>query len=143
MALSNDSEIERHALSVIDRTLPKSEWTHGGHFAAALWLLRKRPELTTPDEIRCLITRYNDATHTPNTDTSGYHHTITLASLRAAARSLRDHRPDALLHDVYRSLMASPFGQSDWLLRYWHPDTIFSVAARREWVEPDIAALSF
>ena len=118
-------------------------WTHEGHFAAALWLLRNRPDLTTPREIRGLIMSYNEATDTPNTDTGGYHHTITLASLRAAAACLRDHGSEASLHSVLGSLMASPLGHADWLLSYWHPDTLFSVSARRAWVEPDLAALPF
>ncbi|MBY6239691.1 hypothetical protein [Methylosinus sp. Sm6] len=76
MALSDDDSIERPALRVIDRSLPKSEWTHAGHFAAALWPLRNRRDLTTPDEITNLITRYNEATSTADTDAGGYHHTI-------------------------------------------------------------------
>jgi hypothetical protein len=143
MSLSNDSSIERLALSVINRSLPKKDWTHAGHFAAALWLLRNRPDLTTPDEIRRLITLYNETTNTANTDTSGYHHTITLASVRAAADQLNDNGPDAPLYAVLRSLMASPLGHPDWLLSYWRRDTLFSVAARRAWVEPDLSPLPF
>ena len=87
MTLSDDRSIEALALRVIDRSLPKAEWTHAGHFAAALWLLRNRPELTRPDEMRTLISRYNEATGTANIDTGGYHHTITLASIHAAAHA--------------------------------------------------------
>lgn len=143
MSLSDDASIERLALSVIDRTLPKSEWTHAGHFAAALWLLRNRPDLAAPEEIRVLITRYNEATSTPNTDAGGYHHTITLASIRAASDHLRRLDPDAPLHEALRSLMASPLGDPDWLLSYWRRDTLFGVAARRAWVEPDLAPMPF
>jgi hypothetical protein len=143
MSLSDDASIERLALSVIDRSLPKSEWTHAGHFAAALWLLRNRPDLAAPEEIRVLITRYNEATSTPNTDAGGYHHTITLASMRAAAGHLRRRGPDAPLHEALRSVMSSPLGHPDWLLAYWRRDTLFGVAARRAWVEPDLAPLPF
>lgn len=143
MALADDGAIERLALRFIDRSLPKQEWTHAGHFAAALWLLRHRPALAAPDEIRTLIMGYNAATGTPNTDSGGYHHTVTLASLRAAASHLSNHMPDAPLHDVLRSLMASPFGRPDWLLSYWQRNTLFSVAARRAWVSPDAAPLPF
>lgn len=143
MTLCDDASIERLALSMIDRSLPKREWTHAGHFGAALWLLRNRPDLTTPDEIRLLITRYNEATSTPNTDIGGYHHTITLASMRAAADHLRRLDPDAPLHEALRSLMASPLGDPDWLLSYWRRDTLFGVAARRAWVEPDLAPMPF
>jgi hypothetical protein len=52
-----------------------------------------------------LIRAYNEATNTPNTDTGGYHETITLASLRAARFMLAAH-PDTGLSDVLAALMA-------------------------------------
>ena len=143
MALSSDSDIERLALAMIACTLPKAEWTHAGHFAAALWLLRNRAQLAKPDAMRGLIMRYNEATGTPNTDAGGYHHSITVASLRAAAWHLAKQRPDAPLHLVLAALMASPQGRSDWLLAHWRRETLFSVAARRDWVALDLAALPF
>ena len=143
MALSSDSDIERLALAMIACTLPKAEWTHEGHFVAALWLLRHRAHLATPDAMRGLILRYNDATNTPNTDTCGYHHSITVASLRAAAHQLRRHAPDEPLHEALAALMSSPQGRSDWLLVHWNRETLFSPAARRDWVPPDRAPLPF
>ena len=143
MPFADDTSINHLALRLLDRTLPKAEWTHEGHFAAALWLLRFRPELTAPDEIRVIITRYNEATSTPNTDHDGYHHTITLASMRAAADCLKGSEQDVLLFRVLADLMASRLGQSDWLLEHWERGTLFSVVARRSWVEPDRAPLPF
>lgn len=46
-SFATDAAIEHIALGVIDRTLPKTDWTHAAHFAAAVWLLRYRPDLTT------------------------------------------------------------------------------------------------
>lgn len=143
MSFSDDKSIEHLALRLIDRSLPKSEWTHASHCAAALWLTRYRPDITTPDEIRTIITRYNDATHTANTDTSGYHHTITLASMRATSDYLASFASDAFLHTVLYSLLASEFGRPDWLLAYWERATLFSMTAWRKWVEPDIMPLPF
>jgi hypothetical protein len=143
MPLSDDRSIERLALGLIDRTLPKREWTHAGHFAAALWLLRHRRQLTAPREIRRLITRYNEATHVANTDTGGYHHTITLASMRAAAAHLGRFGSDVPLHAILDMLMASELGRHDWILAYWTHGTLFSVPARRSWIEPDRAPLPF
>lgn len=143
MSLTNDLAIERVALGVIDRSLPKSEWTHEGHFAAALWLCRFHPELTHADAIRTLISTYNDATNTPNTDTGGYHHTITLASMRAAQHFLYDYAFEVSLNTVLSRLMASRFGKSDWLLVHWSREVLFSVLARRSWVDPDLSPLPF
>jgi len=39
--------------------------------------------------------------------------------------------------------MQSPFGNKDWLLAYWSKERLFSVEARRAWVEPDLAPLPF
>ncbi len=100
MIFSDEDTIKRIALGVIDRTLPKTDWTHAGHFAAALWLCRYRCDLTQAEEIRSLIYRYNEATKTANSDSNGYHHTITLASMRAAADHLASHPADAPLHMV-------------------------------------------
>jgi hypothetical protein len=136
-----DTEIERVARGLIDRSLPKSEWTHAAHFASALWLLRQGG-LRAMREMPPLISAYNEATGVANTDTSGYHETITLASLRAAHHWLLS-RPDAPLHGVLGEMLASRIGRSDWLLTYWSKPLLFSVTARRSWVEPDLAPLPF
>ncbi len=143
MPLLGDAAIERLAAGLVDRTLPKAEWTHAGHFAAALWLLRHRPEAAAPDAMRALIRAYNEATGTANTDSGGYHHTITIASLRAAAAHLAAAGAEAPLAVVLERIMASPQGRSDWLLAHWSRDRLFTPAARRDWVAPDLAPLPF
>lgn len=143
MTLTDDPSIEGLALRFIACSLPKTEWTHKGHFAAALWLSRYRPELAAPEEMRRLIMRYNDATGTPNTDSGGYHHTITLASMQAAGHHLRAHPADTPLHHVLDGLMASPQGRPDWLLAYWNRETLFGAGARQAWIAPDQAPLPF
>jgi hypothetical protein len=143
MIILDEAAIKRIALGVIDRTLPKSDWTHSGHFAAALWLCRHRQDLTTAEEIRALISRYNEAINTANTDMSGYHHTITLASMRATGDYLARHSADVPLHVAHSGLMASPYGNPNWLLAYWSRELLFSVPARRGWIEPDLGPLPF
>jgi hypothetical protein len=89
-----------------------------------------------------IIRAYNEATGVMNTDTTGYHETITLASLRAA-RAWLEARPRAPLHKSLNQLLASAYGRSTWLLTYWSKPVLFSVSARRAWVEPDLQALPF
>ncbi|HVY82529.1 MAG TPA: hypothetical protein VG994_16175 [Steroidobacteraceae bacterium] len=138
---SSDAEIERIGRGLVERTLPKAEWTHAAHFAAAFWLLR-RADINAVREMPGFIRAYNEATGTPNTDTGGYHETITLASLRAACAWLA-RRPRMPLHEALNELLASPYGRSDWLLAYWSKPVLFSVTARRAWVEPDVQPLPF
>lgn len=130
------------AAGVLDRSLPKVEWTHAAHFAATLWLLRHQPGFDGPRDMPTIIRAYNEATGTPNTNSSGYHHSITLASLRGAAAALAA-APDAPLHQVLATIMAGPMGRSDWLLRHWSRDRLFSPAARHGWCAPDLEPLPF
>jgi hypothetical protein len=138
---SSDAEIDRIGRGLLQRSLPKSEWTHAAHFAAAFWLLRE-PDMNAMRDMPGLIRAYNEATGVPNTDTSGYHETITIASLRAAAAWL-DARRHVPAHVALEELLASNFGRSDWPLAYWSRSLLFSAAARRTWIEPDLYPLPF
>ena len=139
----SDHEIERIGRGLSDRSLPKSEWTHAAHFAAVLWLMRARPDLDLTAEMPKLIRAYNETTGVANTDSGGYHETITLASIRAARSVLERHGDGVPLYRVANELMLCELGRSDWLLRYWSRTRLFSVEARRLWVEPDLEPLPF
>lgn len=137
----SDADIARIGAGVIDRTLPKPEWTHAAHFACALWVLT-RPHLDAAADMPGLIRAYNEATGVPNTDAEGYHETITQASLRAARAHLAA-APHAPLSERLDSLLAGPCGRSDWLLAYWSRALLFSAGARRSWTPPDLQPLPF
>ena len=140
---ADEAQIAQIAQGLIDRTLPKARWTHAAHFAAACWLLRRRPDLDLAAVMPQLIRDYNAAVGGINSDTEGYHETITQASLRAA-RAFLDGRPaDEPLNESVNALLASPLGQPDWLLEYWSHERLFSVRARRGWAAPDLKPLPF
>ena len=133
---NRDAEIEHIGDGLRNRTLPKSEWTHKAHVAAAVWVLDQygqAAEVVTPDMIRC----YNESVGGVNSDQEGYHHTITLASLRAIA-SVAGR--GSLCERTNRVLSAG-FDRPDWLFRHYRRDRLFTVDARRGWVEPDLAPL--
>ena len=117
MAFSSDTEIERTTRGMIDRTLPKEGWTHEAHFAGALWLVAadfEAAQRDMPDMIRA----YNESVGGVNSETEGYHETITQASLRAARHMLGSAKPDTPRYLVLQDWMASEVGRSDGLLSY-------------------------
>jgi hypothetical protein len=142
LAYPDDTAIAAIAAGLLDRSLPRVKWTHAAHFAAALWLVRYHPGFDGARDMPAIIRGYNDAVGTPNTDSSGYHHTITLASLAVVNAALAAGG-DAPLHVILDTLLAGPFGRSDGLLAYWSHDRLFGVAARRGWCDPDLAPLPF
>jgi hypothetical protein len=136
---SSDADVERIGRGLIDHSLPKAQWTHAAHFAAAFWILRQ-PHRVAERDMPALIRAYNESIGVANTDCGGYHETITLASLRQARRWLATHA-HLPLHRALNELLASQLGRSDWLLTHYSKERLFSVAARRGWVEPDLRPL--
>ena len=137
MTFTTDADLAAVAGGVIALTLPKLAWTHAAHFACAVWVVMRRPDLVAERDLPGLIRAYNESTDTPNTDTGGYHETITQASLRAVRAAVAEGgTPVEVLHRLLQS-----HGRSDWLLKHWSRERLFSVEARRRWVEPDLASL--
>jgi hypothetical protein len=139
---TSDDEIIAIGEGLLARTVPKSDWTHAAHFASALWLLACRPEIDLTRSMPGMIRAYNEATGGANTDTSGYHETITQASIRAA-RAFLAERADKTLFETCNDLMASPLGKSDWLLSYWSRPRLFSIEGRQIWIDPDLQSFPF
>jgi len=81
---TSDEEVLKIGRGLTDRTLPKPAWTHAAHFASAMWLISHHGRIFAVRELPGFIRAYNEATGVANTDTSGYHETITQASIRAA-----------------------------------------------------------
>jgi hypothetical protein len=139
----SEAEIIRIGKEVSSRTFPRQEWTHAAHFAAALWLMRYRPELEPVTEMPRLIRAYNESVGRTNDDSGGYHETITQASLRALRGVLDAYPADAPVYRIVNALMASSLANPNWLLEYWSQPRLMSVEARRQWLEPDLKPLPF
>lgn len=137
-----DEEIEELARAFCACTLPKERWTHGAHFATALWLILRRPDIMPERDMPDMIRRYNESVGGVNSDTSGYHETITQASIRMARRLLTGVGGDAMPSVAYAALMASPLSDKNWLFTHWSRERLMSSEARRTWVEPDIQPLT-
>jgi hypothetical protein len=136
-----DDEIDALAAGFCACTLPKESWTHGAHFATALWLILTRPDVQPERDMPGMIRRYNESVGGVNSETSGYHETITQASLHMARRLLAGLPGDVTPATAYAALMASPLGGKDWLFTYWSRDNLMTPSARLDWVAPDVKPL--
>jgi len=138
---TSDAEIEHLGEGLIARSLSKDEWTHEAHLAATTYLLLRRPDIDLDKELPGLIRRFNDSVGGVNSDTEGYHETITQAFLRGVRLFLEEADEREPLHNLVNELLLSPMGRRDWPLRFWSKDRLMSVEARRQFVEPDLAAM--
>lgn len=131
------AEVRRIGAGLLDCTLPRADWTHEAHLAACLWLLTERPDILPERDLPAIIRHYNESVGGVNDDTQGYHETLTQLYIRGVRRFLAGCEAADLLARV-NGLLAGVTGQRDWPLRFYSRERLFSVAARRGWIEPDI-----
>ncbi len=138
---TSDAQIEHLGERFLARTLPKDEWTHEAHLATTTWLLLRRPDLDVDTELPDLIRSYNESVGGVNSDSEGYHETITRVFLAGVRLFLSEADTSEPLHDLVNELLLSPMGRRDWPLRFYSRERLLSVEARRKFVRPDLAAL--
>ena len=117
------------ATGLLDRTLPKPEWTHEGHILACVSLVRRLGPAEALEVLRAAIPPYNEATGVANTPTGGYHDTITVYYVWAI---------DLLLAAglTVAELLADPLVERTALLAWWDRDVLMSPGARASWLPP-------
>lgn len=137
---ATDAAVRRVGEGLLDRTLPRGEWTHEAHLGSCLWLLRERHDIDLPRRMPAIIAGYNEAVGGVNSDTEGYHETITQAYICLVGVWLAANDRGQSLAELVNGLLRSPVGRRDALLAHYSRERLFSVAARKAWVEPDLAA---
>lgn len=138
---STDAEIARVGEGLLAADLPRDDWTHEAHLAATTYLLLRRPDVDVDRALPDMIRRYNESVGGVNSDSEGYHETITRVFLHGIRLFLSEADSSEPLHELVNELLLSPMGKRDWPLRFYSRERLFSVEARRTFVAPDLAAL--
>ncbi len=137
----SEKDIKNLTNALLDRSLPKARWTHAAHLAAAYELLHRHSADEVAERLPGIIRRYNEATDTPNTDQDGYHETITQFYIWAIGHFITSLPTGTDYLAGFHALINGPYGAADFPLRFYSKDRLFSVEARRQWLEPDLAIL--
>jgi len=136
-----DADIEALAARFAAAAIPATEWTHHAHLTVGLWHVARFGPDAALDRMRAGIRRLNAAHGTIDSDTRGYHETITCAFVRLLAGFLAARPAGEPLAAAVAALLAGPLAARDVLLRHYSRERLMSVAARRAWIEPDLTPL--
>ena len=123
-------------------TLPRAEWTHAAHLRVGAWHVHHYGAEEALERLRRGIRALNDSHGTANTETSGYHETITAAYVRLLAVFLASFDGAVSVERRVHALLEGPLADRAVLLRFWSKELLMSPAARRDWVPPDMAPLA-
>lgn len=132
-----DGDVARIGEGLLARDLPRANWTHEAHLAATTYLLLRHAEIDLDDELPRLIRRYNESVGGVNSDTEGYHETITRVFLHGVRLFLSQADRDQPLHVLVNELLLSPMGGRDWPLRFYSRERLLSVEARGRFIAAD------
>jgi hypothetical protein len=127
---ADGAAVRRVGEGLVARTLPRAEWTHEAHLAACAWIVLERPEIVPERDLPGLIRRYNESVGGVNSDSEGYHETITQMYIRGVRAALartegrggaraaaQGHEGDALLVQFAEVGVRRQPGIEDELLR--------------------------
>ena len=136
MIYKSDEEVILLVKAFEERCLPKHEWTHAAHLTVGLYYCLTNPVAVARNIMRDRIYWLNDAHGTPNTETSGYHETMTFFWLFIVEEFLRD-KPKENLAALANELVAT-CGDFKLPLKYYSRELLFSLKARKNYVKPDL-----
>jgi NTE family protein len=122
-------------------SLREAEWTHVAHLTVGAWHVDRYGAGEALTRLRDGIRRLNVSIGGVNTESAGYHETITAAYVRLLAEYLETCPQDLPLAARVERLLASPLAERDMLFTFYSRDRLFSTNARAQWVEPDLAPL--
>ena len=121
-------------------TLPAWAWTHEAHLICGLSVLSRFGIENAPKEMRQRILKYNEAIGKINSDTSGYHETVTFFWLKAVWKRLsvdgKINFDQATLDELLSNI---DLANRNLFLQTYSKERILSVEARRKCVEPDLS----
>ncbi len=135
-----DEDIRALGEGLLACSLPRAVWTHEAHLGACLWLLTERPDIDVDAEIAVIIRRFNESVGGVNDDHGGYHDSITRAYVAGVRLFLTKTEETGLAARV-NAMLLSNVGRRNWPLRFYSRELLFSVPARRGFVEPDLTPL--
>jgi hypothetical protein len=121
-------------------SLPKARWTHGAHILTGACYVHALGEAAALERMRARVSAYNLAVGGQNTETSGYHETVTVLWIKILS-GFRGEHPGLGRAEFAVAAVEEFVGQRDILRWYYDFDVVESVEARKRWVAPTLCAL--
>ena len=141
---STQTEFEHIIGGFRAKNLPTKEWTHEAHLITGLWHVANFDYEDALLKMREGIRTYNEAAGGKNTDSSGYHETITVFWIWLLNEFWKKHSIDnQSFEDVCNAFLKSKYCDRNAAFHFYTREKLLSREARLAFVEPDIQAFDF
>ena len=142
-AKMNLTEIEEIIAGFEAGTFPKEQWSHELHFLMALWYLHRFPAETAEDLIKNGIRNYNKKQGGMNTESAGYHETVTEFYIRVLTFFLNNFAEEKEFEQLWKIARKEEFTGKDYIFRFYSKEYLFDKKARKNWCKPDLRPFNF
>lgn len=141
---STQSEFDHIINGFRAKTLPAKEWTHEAHLIAGLWHVANFGFDEALVKMRENIKTYNEATGGQNTDSSGYHESITVFWVWILNEFWKVNSIDNQdFERICNAYLKSKYCDRNVAFHFYTREKLLSREARLAFVEPDIQAFDF
>jgi hypothetical protein len=134
-----------------NRTLPKASWTHHAHLTVGMYYAMNFEIDEAIVKMRAGIIGYNESVGTMNTDSGGYHETITLFWMRTCFDFVNaehvvlspggnQRNEQAPMFQIVNAFLESTRSNRNSILEFYSSGLLFSKEARKSFAEPDLPA---
>lgn len=138
MKFQTAQEIDVFVAMFEEWSLPASDWTHEAHIVVATWYLLHGELDTATNTIRKNIKAFNIAKGGKNTDTTGYHETITIFYMDYIHQLLAEVDPYLPNIEKVRYVLSSNLSNTHYVYQYYSKPKLLSKEARLAFIPPDI-----
>jgi len=137
---STEAEIDAFLAAFEGGTLPKAEWTHAAHLLTGACYVHALGAEAATVAMRTHVRKFNESVGGRNTDTSGYHETITIAWIKLLDALWQRVQPmERQAFAAHAIAFYAP--KKDLFARHYDFDLLQSTPARLGWIEPNLAPL--
>lgn len=123
-----------------NHSLPKGKWTHEAHIIVAFWHNWNYDFEKAIELVKNKIISYNETVGTKNSDSSGYHETLTMFWMILTKNYLIEHNFQTL-EKACNQFINSKLTFVNLPLDYYSKTLLFSKKARQEWVNGDLKSI--
>jgi hypothetical protein len=135
-----EAEIDAFLAAFEGCTLPKAEWTHSAHLLTGACYVHGMQREAALAKMRECVRRYNESVGGKNTETSGYHETVTVMWIRLLDGLRRKSIP--MDRAKFAALAVEQLAaRRDIFREYYDFDLVGSTEARLRWVAPTLKPL--
>lgn len=130
-------QIDRLAEQFNQQALLKTEWTHHAHLLMGIWHVHQYDFNDAACRIKSGIILLNNAHHTENTGSSGYHETLTIFWMHVISTYAVLHKKFSL-GELANGFLSSPLAERTLPFEFYTKEKIMSSLYRASYIEPDI-----